>query len=193
MNPLGRYPAALYLLVGSSVATPLAGEPEPDAETAAMVKAMTPGSQHAFLAAQAGTWKATLVAGADPSAPTAQGTGTVERTMILGGRVLHEVITAELMGMPFEAVGHVGYDNVTGEYWTTSFDNFSTGLTVLTGTIDESTSTGTLVGETPMPMAGTMVPMRLVIYEEGGKQVMDSYVTMQGKDVLLLRAVYERQ
>lgn len=193
MRRLTTHPTAFSLLAGWLLAAPLVAQPEQlDAETAAIVKAMTPGSQHTYLAGQAGSWKVTLWSWTDPDAPPVQGAGTVEREMILGGRVLQESITAEIMGMSYDAVGHVGYDNVTGKYWTTSFDNLSTGVTTLTGTIDESTSAGTLVGETPDAMAGR-VPMRLEIYQEDGKQVMDTYMTIAGEEVLKIKVVYQRQ
>lgn len=176
--------------------TPLAAEEsEPPADgMAQMIAALTPGTQHAYLATLSGTWKATFLVYSDPSQPPLQGTGILERTMILGGRVLQEEIKAQIMGLPYDALGHVGYDNVSGKYWASSFDTLSTGLTALEGSIDETTGKATFLGKTPIPQAQGLVPMRLELSNEGGKQITESYITLPGAgEVLMVKTVYERQ
>lgn len=194
MKSLNPYPTVLCLLAGLLFAVPLTAQQEQASpETLAMVKAMTPGSQHAFLARQAGSWKLTVLAWTDPAAPPVQGVGTVEREMILGGRVLRDHFEAQIMGMSFAGVGHTGYDNVTGKYWSTWFDNVSTGLTHLEGTADESTGRATLVGRTPEAMAGEEVPMRMEIYFEDDKLISESFLTLPGKgEMLTMKTICER-
>jgi hypothetical protein len=114
--------------------------------------------------------------------------------MILGGRVLHDILKAEIMGTPFDAIGHTGYDNVAGKYWSIWFDNLSTGMSTLEGTVDGSTGKATLVGGTPEAMAGKKVTMRLEIYMEDGKQVSDTNRPLPGKGtVMTMKFVSERQ
>lgn len=191
------YPPALCLLAGLLLAAPLAAqapETQPSAEQQAMIAAMTPGSPHAFLAEQVGTWNATMKIWTDPAAPPIETTGTLEREMILGGRVLKEVLVTEFMGMPFHGVGHTGYDNVTGQYWSTWFDNLSTGVFTMTGTIDEATYEGTLVGKGPEAIAGKDVPMRLETSGEAGKQVIVTHMEVGDHGMMkTMECVYERQ
>ncbi|MEM8933315.1 MAG: DUF1579 family protein [Acidobacteriota bacterium] len=178
----------------STSSTSTASSDAPGAGPMTMAQAMTPGDPHAYLAEQVGTWKLTILVWMHPDGQPLESHGTAERRMILDGRVLHEVFRSEVLGRPFDAVGHIGYDNVTGRYWTTFFDNWSTGLTTLNGSLDPSTGKGTLLGETPLAQAGDMVPMRMELYpDDDGRQVVDSYMPMpEHGDMLTMRVVYER-
>ncbi len=115
--------------------------PEMSAEDKAMMEAMeraaTPGPQHAMLAGMAGDWTFEGTFWMAPDQPPMQSTGTAERTMALGGRVLVEKVTSSFMGEPFEGHGMTGYDNVTGQYWGAWMDNASTALMTSTGSCDQ--------------------------------------------------------
>lgn len=199
-----------YLVVLSTVvllaawAGPAAAQegeaPAPDPAMAAMMEAMeasmTPGSEHASLAETVGTWNLSMTFWMDPNAPPQTGTGTAERKMILGGRVLEERVTSEMMGAPFEGIGYTGYDNVTGEWWSTWMDNHSTGMMLSKGTWDEETHTSTWKGEMSDPMAGAKTPMKIVVRHEGpDKEVSEFYAPgPEGeKMVKTMEIVYERQ
>jgi hypothetical protein len=86
----------------------------------------------------AGEWKFTIKSWMDPEAEPMLSEGTAHRTMELGGRVVEEVVESSMMGQPFEGIGRTGYDNLTGEWWSTWTDNMSTGLMTMTGTYDEA-------------------------------------------------------
>lgn len=165
------------------------------AQMAAFMESLTPGPPHAYLATFTGTWKATFWSYSSPGAEPTVATGTLERTMVMGGRVLQETIDASFAGLPYQATGHIGFDNVTDTYWATSFDSLSTGLTVLKGVIDTSSGKATFKGLTPEPVQGRAVPMRLEIYWEGeGRQVTESYFgTSDGGEALVIKTLYERQ
>ena len=183
--------------LGTVLAAPLAAQ-EPSAEEAAMMEAMqkaaTPGDPHAHLAGATGSFKATIKMWTDPTSPPTMTEGTSERKMILGGRVLEETFKADMMGMPFEGLGHTGYDNVTGKYWGTWSDNMSTGVTVMEGTLDEATGKGTMEGESPDPMTGKKVPMRIEMRMDDGKEVNDFYMTGPGGEMMkTMEIVYERR
>lgn len=99
--------------------------------------AATPGEQHAALAEDAGTWKTTTKSWwQDPQGEPEVSTGTAEMEMILGGRVLVERQSGTHMGRPFTGHSMVGYDNVTGRYWSTWVDTHSTALYTSTGRYD---------------------------------------------------------
>ncbi len=187
----------IVLLLGlvSSFAMIPAQAEDADAEMTAFIQSMTPGAEHAYLETLAGSWRATFWSWSDPEAEPAVGTGTLERKMVMGGRVLEETIDAQILGLPYKATGNIGYDNGTGTYWATSFDSLSTGLTVLRGQVEPSTGKATFIGETPEPSSGASVRMRLeIFFEQGGAQVTESYFTLPGKgEVLVVKTLYERQ
>jgi len=198
MKMLRRYPFVHLLLLTLLLAVPLAAQegqqpsPEEAAMMEAMMKAATPGASHAYLAEMAGTWKATMKMW-DPSGQESQAVGTMERSMINDGRVLEESFKMDFMGMPFLGFGHTGYDNLTGKYWSTWFDNSSTGITFMEGTVDEETGKGTFEGEGPDAMAGKKIPMRMDVRREEGKETATFFTEMGGEMVKTMEIVYERQ
>jgi len=168
--------------------------PEMAAAMEAWMKSMTPGAAHGALAASAGTYTLTITSWMDPAAPPMVSQGTATRTMTLGGRVLEEKVTASVMGMPMEGVGQTGYDNVTGQYWATWTDNMSTGITVLTGSIDPETGAGVFEGMTSEPMAGKQVPMRIELRIEGEKEINDVDMPGPGGEMVrTMELVYVKQ
>lgn len=157
-------------------------------------KAGTPGKEHQWLAAKAGTWDFVGKFWMDPAAPPVDATGTAERTTQLGGRVLAEKVTsAGFMGQPFEGHGMTGYDNVTGQYWSTWNDSMSTSLMVSKGSCDEKKSC-TFTSEYKDPASGEMRTMRSVMREEGpDKEVHEAYETRGGKEVKTMEMTYTRK
>jgi hypothetical protein len=120
--------------------------PEEKAEMEAYMKAGTPGPQHQQLASTAGSYDMKVKGWHDPKQPPSEDTGTATRTMSLDGRVLVEEVTSTMMGMPFNGHGMMGYDNVSGKYWSTWNDSMSTGLMVSQGTCDPTGKTCTFTG-----------------------------------------------
>jgi hypothetical protein len=139
-----------HILTAAAVAmlcTPLAAQdhqhgdqpkmtPEQQAMMEAYMKAGTPGEPHKALAAMAGSYDAKVKSWPGPGAPPEESTGTVTRSSALDGRVLVEEFSGAMMGMPFTGHGMMGYDNVSGKYWSTWNDSMSTGLMVSEGTCD---------------------------------------------------------
>jgi len=110
--------------------------PEQKAEMEAYMKAGTPGAPHQTLASAAGTYEMKIRSWHEAGAPAMEDTGTATRVMTLDGRVLVEEVTSSMMGTPFTGHGMMGYDNVTGKYWSTWNDSMSTGLMVSEGACD---------------------------------------------------------
>ncbi len=161
---------AVALLATAAVAQ------EPEAATggedqaammAAWQKAGTPGEPHAALARAAGKWEMTVRSWMDPNGEPMVSEGVTERQMLLGGRVLEERSSSDMMGMPFEGIGRTGYDNVTGKYWATWIDSMSTGCYLQHGTQDADGNAVTYHGEYPNPMTGAMTKVRSVVRWEG--------------------------
>ncbi len=110
--------------------------PEQMAEMEAYMQAGTPGEPHKALAATAGTYDMVVKSWHEPGAPAVEDAGTAVRKMVLDGRVMVEEIQSTMMGMPFTGHSMIGYDNVTGKYWSTWTDSMSTGIMVSEGTCD---------------------------------------------------------
>ncbi len=110
--------------------------PEQKAEMEAYMKAGTPGAPHQWLASTVGTYDLKIKSWHEPNGPAMEETGTATRKLMLDGRVLAEDMSSSMMGMPFTGHGMMGYDNVTGKYWSTWTDSMSTGLMLSEGTCD---------------------------------------------------------
>jgi len=140
MNPkfAGALIAAAVLAAGAAVAQSGAPEmtPEQKAQAEAWAKAGTPGTEHATLAKSAGEYDIKVKSWMEPGAPPMEDSGTASRKMDLDGRVLVEEVHSTMMGQPFMGHGMMGYDNVTGKYWSTWNDNMSTALFVSAGSCD---------------------------------------------------------
>ena len=139
-------------------------------DEAAMMEAWaaagTPGEHHARLAETAGSWNMEVKMWMGPGDPMVS-TGTAERKMILGGRVLMEEVTSSMMGGTMNGIAMTGYDNVTGKLWSTWTDSTSTGLTSSEGTYDAETGVYTFHGEMPDPMSGGMKSVLCQVLDEG--------------------------
>jgi len=169
--------------------------PEMSAEEQAMMeawqKAATPGPPHEMLAAMAGDWTFEGTFSMMPDQPPITSTGTVTRTMTLGGRVLVEKVTSSFMGQPFEGHGMTGYDNVTGTYWSTWMDNASTALMTSTGSCDQGRCefTATVVD----PMTGQPARMRMTSEQGPDSELHHAYeVAEDGSERLTMELRYTR-
>jgi hypothetical protein len=112
--------------------------PQQQAEMEAYTRAGTPGAEHQALAATAGSYDIKVRSWMEPGAPPMEETGTATRAMALDGRVRVEQVSSSMMGTTFTGHGMLGYDNVTGKYWSTWNDSMSTGVMVSEGTCDAS-------------------------------------------------------
>ena len=153
--------ATLVIAQTGSQQKPPEMTPQQKAEMDAMMKAGAVGPQHQALAAAAGTYDMAIRVWNDPGQPPAEDKGTATRTMKLGGRVSDEEVSAAMMGAPFSGHGMMGYDNVTGKYWSTWNDSMSTGLFVSEGTCDASGKTCTFTGTSNDPVKKTPMKLRM--------------------------------
>jgi hypothetical protein len=135
--------------------------PQQQAEMEAYMKAGAPGPQHQALAATAGTYDMKIKAWHAPGQPPAEDTGTATRSMILGGRISVEEVTASMMGSPFSGHGMMGFDNVTGKYWSTWNDSMSTGLFVSEGTCDAAGKSCSFTGSSNDPVKKQPMKLRM--------------------------------
>jgi hypothetical protein len=135
--------------------------PEQKAEMEAYMKAGTPGAPHKMLASAAGNYDLKIKSWHEPGGPAMEEPGTATRSMALDGRVLVEQVKSSMMGMPYTGHGMMGFDNVTGKYWSTWNDSMSTGIMVTEGTCDAQGTTCTFTGSWNDPIKKAPVKARM--------------------------------
>lgn len=113
--------------------------------------------------------------------------------MILDGRVLVEEASADMMGMPFTGYGMTGYDNVSGEYWSTWNDSMTTGISLARGTYDAESHSFAYKGEYNDPITGGPIQSRIVLHYKGDTQVMEYFETRGGVEAKTMEIVYTRK
>ncbi len=163
---------ATAAFAGDDKKAPPPGQQADAAATQAMMAAMTPGEHHEHLKKIAGNHTYTMKMWMDPTAPPVESTGKRSTEFLLGGRFLQEKFSGTFMGMPFEGIGVLGYDNVKKEYVGTWVDNMGTGIMTSHGTCDKSG--WTMIGEATDPMTGKPWTSRSVL-----KLVDDNTFTME--------------
>jgi hypothetical protein len=135
--------------------------PAQKAEMEAYMKAGTPGAPHQVLASSVGNYDLKIKSWHEPGGPAMEETGTATRSMALGGRVLVEQVNATMMGRPFTGHAMMGFDNVSGKYWSTWNDSMSTGIMVNEGTCDPQAKSCTFTGSWNDPIKKGPVKARM--------------------------------
>jgi hypothetical protein len=150
---------ALALVAGVTLAPAQEGqEMGGGADMAAMMKEWekwsAPCPMHKHLEKLVGTWNAVTKMSMDPSAPAVESKGVATNTLIMGGRWLRQDYKGEMMGMPFEGVGMLGYDNFKKQFIGSWIDNASTMMMHSMGTANESGTEFNLSGTMDEPITG---------------------------------------
>lgn len=120
----------------------------PDSATQAQnwQRYMTPGAEQKMLEAANGTWDAEVTMWMSPKGPEQTATMTTENKMLLGGRYQQSTSKGNMMGMAFEGVSTVAFDNHKKKYLSTWIDNMGTGIMTMEGSWDSTTKTINFAG-----------------------------------------------
>lgn len=146
-----------------------------DPAMARMMEYATPGTHHRVLDARVGKWNAKMKM-MMPGSPAEESTGTSTVAWILDGHFLEDTFRGEVMGMPFEGRGLVGYDNLRKTYFSTWIDSMSTGVMQMDGTWDAGKRTFTFTGKFPDWENGGYVKGRMVErWVDKDQYVLESY------------------
>ncbi len=171
------------LLCACMLLTICSTKAQTEAEMKAWESYMTPGELHKMLAEAAGDWNEDITMWVDPAAPPIKSTATSKIEMIMGGRYQSAKTTGDMMGMPFEGMSLMGYDNTTKLFTSTWVDNFGTGTLTMVGTWDAPTLSITLKGKMIDPMTGKDVLTKQIIkFIDKNRQEMEMYDTKNGKE-----------
>lgn len=162
-------------------------EPAPmvQMDSASMAKAwetyMTPSEPHKMMADEEGKWNNEMTFWMGPDMPGEKYTSGCEVKMILGGRYQQSTYSGEMMGMPFEGISTVAYNNATGEITSTWIDNMGTGLMVVNGKYDPNSKSTTMTGTTVNPATKQNIAVREVYtFVDENTRKMEMFETPEG-------------
>jgi hypothetical protein len=128
-----------------------------------MIKAATPGPQHAALTKMAGEWTCNVKVQMDPSQPWQESQSSATITALMDGRYIQETDTGMMNGMPFNGIGLYGFDNVSGKYVSSWIDNMGTGMMSSVGTADATGKVINWVGTMNDPVTGKATKERMIM------------------------------
>lgn len=153
------------------------------AEEKAWMAFMTPGEQHAMMAKEDGKWDEDITFYMAPGAPPTSAKSSCTNEMILGGRYQRSVHTGEMMGMPFEGISTMGYDNGRKIFFSTWIDNMGTGIMYCEGKYNEAKKILELKGTTTDPATGKPMAIRETMrWIDANTQEMEMFNTVNGKE-----------
>lgn len=139
-----------FLMIGCSTNKKPMLTPEQMNEN--MMEAGKVSPQHALLKKLAGNWKVDAKLWMDPKNDPETSKGRAYAKPLYGGRYLAQTYKGSFMGQPFEGQGTMGYDNLSGKYFSTWIDSMSTMLMKSEGT---ATGDNTIVLASAMTCPGT--------------------------------------
>ena len=156
---------------------------------------MTIGEPHKMMAKASGTWTSDVTMWMADGAPPMTSTSTTVNSMIFGGLYQQSKHSGDMMGMPFEGMSIMGYDNMKKEYFSTWIDNMGSGIYVSTGQWDDASKKLTLSGSIKC-MNGQDATMREVFtMTDDNNQVLEMYGPdpKTGKEYKTMEIKYTRK
>jgi hypothetical protein len=132
-----------------------------------------PTAEHNILAADEGTWDATIKAypnGSDYAPMVSKGVEI--NTVLWGGLWVVSTFRSDFAGMAFEERGQFGYDPAQKKYVVTWIDSMSPSLNVLEGSYDAKTRTLTYTCDGVCPGDGSKLAKKRVTTtkQDGGRE-----------------------
>jgi hypothetical protein len=170
-----------------------AAQPTQEQMMQAMVKAATPGPEHAALNSLAGSWKTVTKMWANPTADPMTSEGTCDRNWVMGGRYLLANYKGVFNGMPFEGMEVLGYDNMKKQYVSSWVDNMGTGIMLSQGAaMDPSTHSFTLSGSMTDPMGNSSTMREVTSIVDGNTYTMTMFANDRGQEAKMMEITYSR-
>ncbi len=115
---------------------------------------MTPTQVHKMLSLSDGDWTGEVTHWMTPNSEPMRSKCTATNKMIMGGRYQQSDFKGEFMGMPFEGMNLLAFDNAKKVFISNWIDNMGTGMMMMEGTWDDKTKTITFNGKMVDPMTG---------------------------------------
>ncbi len=143
-----------------------------------------PTAEHKILAADEGTWDATVKAYmGGPDAEPSVSKGTEVNEVMPGGMWVLSKFDSEFGGMKFQGRGQFGYDPTRKKYVGTWLDSMAPNLSVLEGSYDARTRTMTFVGDGVDPASKVKYTQKMVtVTKDDDNRVFTLYMKYEGRD-----------
>ncbi|MGQ0738341.1 MAG: DUF1579 domain-containing protein [Bacteroidota bacterium] len=122
----------------------------------------TPGDVHKMISGSDGAWNAEVTNWMAEGAPPTTTMATANNKMIMDGRYQVTEFSGEMMGMPFNGMGILSYDNYKKTFTNVWIDNMGTGIMSMEGQWDDATKSMTLTGKYTNPANGMECEMKEV-------------------------------
>ena len=188
--------AAAAIVAALALGTAVAGDGDEEytpEQFQAFMEAIAPGDHHKHLKTLEGTWNVELTMWQGPEAEPVTSKGTSENKLILGDRFIMQHMTAQMMGMPFEGIGLIGFDRTSGKHTTTWADNMSTHISVTEGTCANHCMTETYITEMPDPFGNMMSVKFINTIVDDDKYVFEWFqINDDGSEFKAMEIVYTR-
>jgi len=133
-----------------------------EAAMKAMMEAGAPGPHHKALEPMAGNFKYVNKFRMDPSQDWVTTEGEYNGEMAMDGRFLMVNVKGPMMGMTFQGMGCLGYDNMLQKFVAGWIDNMGTGIMRSEGTGSDGDKTITFTGQMMEPMTKKMTDYKYV-------------------------------
>jgi Protein of unknown function (DUF1579) len=136
----------------------------------------TPTEVHKMIAQSDGDWTGTASHWMAPKTEATVSDFKCNNKMVLGGRYQVSEFKGSFMGMPFEGIGTLAYDNAKKMFVTTWIDNMGSGLMCLYGTWNKEKNQIEFKGKMVDPMSGGDVEVREVFKMiDNNTQILEMY------------------
>lgn len=181
------------LFVTLLLTLPSAAFSQSQEEMAAWMEYMQPGQVHEMLAKWDGEWSGEMKMWTEPnSEPMSMDTKSVN-SMILGGRYQYSVNTGNFMGMPFEGINILGYDNKRNVFQSAWIDNMGTGIMMMEGTWNDATKSCTMTGKMTDPVKGGLTDAKQVFTViDDNTQKLEMYGYKDGVEYKSMEIIYKK-
>lgn len=139
---------------------------------------MTPSEVHTRLSQYTGSFKMEITmsmeAGKAPTIITVKS----EHKMLLGGRFLEMKQQGTMMGMDYQSLITIGFNNIDRKMSLTTITNMGTGMLSLSGEWDEKSKTANLLGQLTNPVTkGIILVRQTVTFVDDNTILIESYDT----------------
>jgi hypothetical protein len=124
---------------------------------------MTPSDVHTMLAKYIGSFKMEITMSMGEEKEPAIIIIDSEHTMLLGGRFLEMKQQGKMMGMDYQSIMNIGFNNTDKKMALTTITNMGTGTLSLFGNWDEKAKSAALYGELTNPVSKNTINVKQVV------------------------------
>jgi hypothetical protein len=194
--------AALLLITstgGAQEKTAATTRPRVEADEAMQkwMDTMSPGEEHRVLDQLVGLWNTTVRMWMEgPGSKPTETKGTATYKWVLKGHYVMQESKGQMMGLPHQGIGFLGYDKFRKQYTSVWMDNMSTAIYTMAGNFDPLGQALVLYGTMDEPMTGevgkTVIYVIRIISED--KHIFEVRDPAFGnQDNMVVEVVYTRK